>query len=73
MATRRTTMKSQSGTKLYAVRDESGKFEDIQTYKRAHTADMRHESKAEKEAAQSPIPQRSGKRRKMSSSPSRPR
>ena len=50
MATRRTTMKSRSGTKLYAVRDDDGKFKDIQTYKRAHTADMRHKSKAEKEA-----------------------
>ena len=28
---------------------------DIQTYKRAHTADMRHKSKAEKEATQGPI------------------
>lgn len=55
MATRRTTMRSRSGTKLYAVRDESGKFKDIQTYKRAHTADMRHKSKAEKEAAQGPV------------------
>jgi hypothetical protein len=48
-------MRSRTGTKLYAVRDESGKFKDIQTYKRAHTADMRHKSKAEKEAAQGPI------------------
>jgi len=55
MATRRTTMRSRTGTKLYAVRDESGKFKDVQTYKRAHTADMRHKSKAEKEAAQGPI------------------
>jgi len=55
MATRRTTMRSRSGTKLYAVRDESGKFKDIQTYKRAHAADMRHQSGAEKEAAQGPI------------------
>jgi hypothetical protein len=58
MATRRTTMRSRTGTKLYAVRDESGRFEDIQTYKRAHAADMRHESKAEKEAAQGPIEKR---------------
>lgn len=55
MVTRRTTMRSSTGTKLYAVRDESGKFEDIQTYKRAHTADMRHKSTAEKEAAQGPV------------------
>ena len=55
MAVRRTTMRSQTGTKLYAVRDKSGKFKDIQTYKHAHSADMRHKSKAEKEAAQGPI------------------
>ena len=55
MATRRTTMRSRTGTKLYAVRDESGKFKDIQTYKRAHSADLRHKSKAEKEAAQGPL------------------
>jgi len=55
MTTRRTTLRSRTGTKLYAVRDESGKFKDIQTYKRAHSADLRHKSKAEKEAAQGPI------------------
>jgi hypothetical protein len=55
MATRRTTMRSRSGTKLYAVRDSSGKFKDIQTYKRAHGADLRHKSKAEEEAAQGPM------------------
>ena len=55
MATRRTTMRSRTGTKLYAVRDESGQFKDIQTYKRAHSADLRHKSKAEKVAAQGPI------------------
>jgi hypothetical protein len=55
MATRRTTLRSRTGTKLYAVRDKSGKFKDIQTYKRAHAADLRHKSKAEKEAAQGSI------------------
>jgi hypothetical protein len=55
MATRRTTMRSRTGTKLYAVRDETGQFKDIQTYKRAHSADLRHKSKAEKIAAQGPI------------------
>jgi hypothetical protein len=55
MATRRTTMRSRTGTKLYAVRDKSGKFKDIQTYERAHSADLRHKSKAEKEAAQGPL------------------
>jgi uncharacterized protein YjhX (UPF0386 family) len=45
----RTTHRSTSGTKLYAVRDAKGRFKDIQTYKRAQAADMRHKSKAEKE------------------------
>jgi hypothetical protein len=44
---KRTTMRSSKGTKLYAVRDKKGKFKDIQTYKRAHTADMKRKSKAE--------------------------
>jgi DNA-binding protein HU-beta len=38
---KRTTHRSSSGKKLYAVRDKSGKFKDIQTYKRAHSADLR--------------------------------
>ena len=44
---KRTTMRSSKGTKLYAVRDKTGKFKDIQTYKRAHTADIKRKSKAE--------------------------
>jgi hypothetical protein len=48
MARKRTTHRSRSGTKLYAVRDSKGRFVDIQTYKRAHAADMRKKSKAEK-------------------------
>jgi hypothetical protein len=51
MATKRTTMRSSKGTKLYAVRNADGSFKDIQTYKRAHAADMRHKSAAEKAAA----------------------
>jgi hypothetical protein len=43
----RTTMYSGKGKKLYAVRDKEGKFEDIQTYERAHRDDMAHVSKAE--------------------------
>jgi hypothetical protein len=31
MPTRHTTMRSRSGTRLYAIRDEGGKFKDIQT------------------------------------------
>ena len=44
---RRTTLRSSKGTKLYAVRDKEGRFKDIQTYKRAHAADLRKKSKAE--------------------------
>lgn len=43
----RTTMYSSKGKKLYAVRDKEGKFKDIQTYKRAHTLDMKRKSKKE--------------------------
>lgn len=43
----RTTHRSSKGTKLYAVRDKEGKFKDIQTYKRAHAADLRKTSAAE--------------------------
>ena len=45
---RRTTHRSVSGTKLYAVRDSKGRFKDIQTYKRAHGQDIKRKSKKEK-------------------------
>jgi hypothetical protein len=48
MAAKRTTHRSSTGKKLYAVRDSKGKFKDIQTYKRAHAMDMKSTSKAEK-------------------------
>ena len=48
MSMKRTTHRSVKGTKLYAVRDSKGRFVDIQSYKRAHAADMRRKSKAEK-------------------------
>ncbi|MCG6921954.1 MAG: hypothetical protein LJF15_12850 [Acidobacteria bacterium] len=44
---RRTTHRSTAGKKLYAVRDASGRFKDIQTYERAHRADLARTSKAE--------------------------
>jgi hypothetical protein len=44
---RRTTHRSTAGKKLYAVRDASGRFKDIQTYERAHRADLAKTSKAE--------------------------
>ncbi|HEY7575050.1 MAG TPA: hypothetical protein VIB08_07795 [Thermoanaerobaculia bacterium] len=45
---RRTTHRSSAGKKLYAVRDSKGRFKDIQTYERAHRADLRKKSKKEK-------------------------
>jgi hypothetical protein len=47
MPAKRTTHRSSKGTKLYAVRDKKGQFEDIQTYKRAHGQDLKRKSKAE--------------------------
>jgi hypothetical protein len=45
--TKRTTHRSSKGTKLYAVRDKKGRFKDIQTFKRAHGADLRRKGKKE--------------------------
>ncbi len=45
---KRTTHRSRSGTKLYAVRDKYGRFVDIQTYKRAHGTDIKRKAKTEK-------------------------
>jgi len=47
---RRTTHRSKTGKKLYAKRDAKGRFKDIQTYERAHRADLAHKSKAEVKA-----------------------
>ncbi|MFT3685080.1 MAG: hypothetical protein QM783_09175 [Phycisphaerales bacterium] len=44
---RRTVMYSSKGKKLYAKRDASGKFKDIQQYSRAHAADLRTKAKDE--------------------------
>lgn len=60
---RRTTMRSSKGTKLYAVRDASGRFKDIQTYARAHAADLRSKSKSELAAG--------AKKKKKKKSPAR--
>lgn len=46
--TTRTTHRSSSGKKLYAVRDKKGRFKDIQSYKRAHSQDMQRKSRKEK-------------------------
>jgi hypothetical protein len=44
---RRTTHRSKAGRKLYALRDSKGRFKDIQTYERAHRADLAQSSKSE--------------------------
>ena len=44
---RRTVMYSSKGKKLYAKRDKTGKFKDIQQYSRAHAADIRRQAKDE--------------------------
>jgi hypothetical protein len=49
-AKKRTTHRSGTGKKLYAERDESGKFEDVQRYKRAHGQDVKRSSAAERAA-----------------------
>lgn len=47
---KRTTHRSTKGKKLYAVRDKKGRIKDIQTFERAHGADLKRKSKAEKAA-----------------------
>jgi hypothetical protein len=51
MASKRTTHRSTSGKKLYAVRDAKGRFKDIQTFERSHRADLKRKSKAEKDTS----------------------
>ena len=47
MAAKRTTHRSSAGKKLYAVRAADGTFKDIQTYARAHAADIKRTAKDE--------------------------
>jgi len=58
MPTRRTTHRSTAGKKLYAVRDAQGRFKDIQTYERAHRADLAKTSKAETAAKKKKAPKK---------------
>ena len=46
-AKKRSTLRSSGGKKLYVKRDAEGKFEDVQSYKRAHGSDVKRVSKAE--------------------------
>jgi DNA-binding protein HU-beta len=48
MATsKRTTLRSTKGKKLYAKRNAKGEFKDIQTFQRAQGQDIKRVSKAE--------------------------
>lgn len=47
-STFRTTHRSTSGKKLYVVRDKNGRFKDIQTFERAHRADLKKKGRSEK-------------------------
>ncbi len=55
---RRTVLYSSAGKKLYAVRDKSGKFKDIQSYQRAHAADLRAGTTASEAAASKSAPKK---------------
>lgn len=44
----RTTHRSKSGKKLYAKRSKLGRFTDIQSYQRAHGADVKRSSAGER-------------------------
>lgn len=44
---RRTVLRSSKGKKLYAVRSAGGQFKDIQSYARAHAADIKRDAAAE--------------------------
>ena len=44
---KRTTHRAPSGKKLYAKRTKKGRFEDVQSFKRAHGQDVKRTSKAE--------------------------
>lgn len=64
---KRTVLYSSAGKKLYASRDAGGKFKDIQSYQRAHAADLKRTAKDEaprKPAAKSKAAAKQADRRK---------
>ena len=61
---RRTTHRSSTGKKLYAVRDAKGRFKDIQTYERAQRADLKKKSASEKATAKGTVKKKAGKKKK---------
>ena len=61
---RRTTHRSSAGKNLYAVRDAKGRFKDIQTYERAHRADLAARTKGERKAAKKRAATKRGAKKK---------
>ena len=62
---KRTVMYSRGGKKLYAKRDKGGKFTDIQTYARAHAADLRKtNTKSDKPAAKKTVAKKKAAKKK---------
>jgi hypothetical protein len=55
---KRTTHRSSTGKKLYAVRNKKGQFTDIQTHKRAHGQDVKRKAKSEGHPGDKPPPRR---------------
>lgn len=64
---RRTTHRSSAGKKLYAVRSADGTFKDIQTYERAHRADLAKSTPSEAAAAKSAKTKKAKKAKKAKS------
>ncbi len=62
---KRTVLRSSKGKKLYAVRDKAGKFKDIQSYKKAHGADIKRRSKAETAAKKKTKKKKKKKKKKL--------
>jgi uncharacterized protein YjhX (UPF0386 family) len=54
----RTTHRSASGKKLYAVRDAKGRFKDIQSYARAQGQDVKRKKKEVAHGARRGSPRR---------------
>lgn len=60
---KRTVLRSSKGKKLYAVRTADGQFKDIQSYAKAHAADLRSTSKAEAAAGKKKSAKKTGKKK----------
>ena len=66
----RNELRSSAGKKLYAVRDQAGKFEDIQSYQLAHAQDMKRVSQDELAQTSTTNPEQSLAQPVLADSPS---